>query len=313
MTGDGTYSVHNKVMKENLVLFGEAIMCSSLWRNESDVAYNSFYLPSLGYGMCATTLSFQECEDIQRPVINAILPKMGINSKASRAVVFGTAQFGGLRLDHLATLQGHSRLQYILGHLRCGDHTGQLMRILIEYTQLECGTMENILEQDYNIFSNCIINKNWITEIWQHLHSYKATDAVQQKWKLRLGRVNDTAIMDCLTASNQFSRGELQDTNRCRIHMRVFFLSDITKIQGTLIKTWAISGKRQTTRMSSWAWPFQQRPTVWKAWKDAIEFLAPERKVTPALGAWIKKHHQTQKWYYNAEDRKIYHHTNEQW
>jgi hypothetical protein len=149
MTGDGTCSAHNKVMKEKAALFGEAIMCSSLWRNESAVAYNLFYLPSLGHGICATTLSFQEYyEDIQRPVINAILPKMGINRKASRAVVFGTAQFGGLGLDHLATLQGHIRLQYLLGHLLCGDRTGQLMRISIEYTQLDCGTMENILEKD---------------------------------------------------------------------------------------------------------------------------------------------------------------------
>jgi hypothetical protein len=60
MTGDGTSSVHKKVMKEKGVLFGEAIMGSSLWRSESAVAYNSFYLPSMGYVMCATTLSFQE-------------------------------------------------------------------------------------------------------------------------------------------------------------------------------------------------------------------------------------------------------------
>jgi hypothetical protein len=65
MTVDSTCSAHKKVMKEKAVLFGEVIMCSSLWRNESAVAYNSFYLPSLGYGMCATTLSFQEYEDIQ--------------------------------------------------------------------------------------------------------------------------------------------------------------------------------------------------------------------------------------------------------
>jgi hypothetical protein len=149
---------------------------------ESAVAYNSFYLPSIRYGMCATTLSYQECEDIHRPFISAILPKMGINRKSARAVVFGTAQFWGLGLDHLATLQGHIILQYLLGHLHCGDHTCQLMIMLIEYTQLECGTMENILEQNYNRFSNCIINKNWIAEIWQHLHSCKATVAVQQKW-----------------------------------------------------------------------------------------------------------------------------------
>jgi hypothetical protein len=49
--------------------------------------------------------------------------------------------------------------------------------------------------------------------------------------------------MDCLTASNQFSRGELQDINRCRIYMRAFFISDIMNIQGTLIEPWALSGE----------------------------------------------------------------------
>jgi hypothetical protein len=84
-------------------------------------------------------------------------------------------------------------------------------------------------------------------------------------------------------------------------------------IQGTLIEPWALSGKRSMTRTSAWAWPVQQRPTNWKAWKDALEFLAPERTVTPALGAWIEEYHQTQEWYYDAEDKKNYHHTNGQW
>jgi hypothetical protein len=114
---------------------------------------------------------------------------MGIHRKAARSLVFGMAKFGGLGLDLLATLQGHIRLQYLLGHLQCGDHTGQLVIMLIEYTQLECGSMDNILEQNYDKFSKCIINKNWTTEIWQHLHRCKATVAVQQKWKLRSGRM----------------------------------------------------------------------------------------------------------------------------
>jgi hypothetical protein len=138
--------------------------------------------------------------------------------------------------------------------------------------------------------------QNWITEIWQHLHRCKATVAVQQNWKPRSVRINYTSIMDCLMASNQFSSGELQDINRCRIYMRAFFISDITNIQGTLIEPWALSGKRSMTRTSAWAWawPVQQIMTNWKSWKDALEFLAPERRLTPAIGVWIKEHHQTQ-------------------
>jgi hypothetical protein len=50
-----------------------------------------------------------ECYNIKKPVVNAILPKTGISRKAHRSVVFGTAQFGGIGLEHLATYQGHSR------------------------------------------------------------------------------------------------------------------------------------------------------------------------------------------------------------
>jgi hypothetical protein len=63
-------------------------------------------------------------------------------------------------------------------------------------------------------------------------------------------------------------------------------------IKGTLIEPWALSGKRPTTRTSAWAWPVQQRPKNGKAWKDALEFLAPERTVTSDIDAWIKEHHK---------------------
>jgi hypothetical protein len=135
-------------MTEKASLYATAIKRSSICKEESDLAYNSFYLPSIGYGTPATTLSQKECYDIQKPVINAILPKMGISRKAHRSVVLGTAQFGGLGLEHLAAYQGHSRLQYLMGHLRCNSTTGKLMRSMLDYTQLECGCSGNVLEED---------------------------------------------------------------------------------------------------------------------------------------------------------------------
>jgi hypothetical protein len=76
-------------------------------------AYNALYMPSLGYGPCATTLTWCKCEDIQCPVVNVILPKHGIKRKSSRSVIFGTAQFGGLGLEHLATA-GSGKMRHVL-------------------------------------------------------------------------------------------------------------------------------------------------------------------------------------------------------
>jgi hypothetical protein len=156
MTDDGTCSAHKKLMTEKVSLYAIAIKRSSVWKWGSGLAYNSFYLPLIGYGTPATILTQQECYNIQKPVVNAILLKMGISRKAHRSVVFGTAQFGGLGLDHLAANQGHSRLQYIMGHLCCNSTTGKLMRSMLDYTQLECGCAGNVLEQDYGRYSRVI-------------------------------------------------------------------------------------------------------------------------------------------------------------
>jgi hypothetical protein len=117
MTGYSTCSAHKKVMTEKSSLYATAIQRSSIWKGEYELAYNSFYLPSIGYGTPATTLTQQECYNIQKPVVNAIFQKMGISRKDHISIVFGKAQFCRLGLKHLAAYQGHSRLQYLMGQL----------------------------------------------------------------------------------------------------------------------------------------------------------------------------------------------------
>jgi hypothetical protein len=200
-------------MKEKAILYGEAIRSITMWRGESSMAYNAFYIPSLGYGTPATTSSMKDCEEIQRPVVNAILPKMGIAWTAPRSVVFGTAQYGGLGLAHLAALQGHTRLQYLLGHLRCEDATGRLMQMLLEYMQLECSCHGNPLAQEYNNYSAPLINTNWITEVWEHLQTCKAKVEIDGLWQPAENRVHDIAIMESLIASDRFTNKELEEIN----------------------------------------------------------------------------------------------------
>jgi hypothetical protein len=98
--------------------------------------------------------------------------------------------------------------------------------------------------------------------------------------------------MERLVASVRFSGKELQQINYCRIYLQVFFMSDIANVKGTEVEEWARKGKRQSKRKSEWEWLVQQIPVPWKAWKDAIEYLAPDNKISPTLGEWNKSHHQ---------------------
>jgi hypothetical protein len=313
MTGDGTCTAQKKVMTEKASLYATDIKLSSVWKGESGLAYNSFYLPSMGYGTPATTLSQQECNDIQKPVVNAILPKMGISRKAHRSVVFGTAQFGGLGLEHLAAYQGHNRLQYLMGHLRCNSTTSKLMRSMLDYTQLECGCSGNVLEEDYERYSRVLLTENWITGIWEHLHSCKSTLKITAEWKPLPNRKNDILMMETLTETEEFTATELKEINRCRIYLRVFYISDIASHDGQGIAEWARKGRRDAGRKSPWAWPVQQRPTSWKAWKLVFDHLAPDNCVILQLGDLFENHQQQSEWYFDAEQITLFHHSNCIW
>jgi hypothetical protein len=97
-------------MKTKAKGYSEAIIGISLQRGESSMVYNSYYMASISYGTAATLLTYKECEEIQRPAVNAILPKMGINRNTARTVVFGTSKYRGLGLDHLSAVQGFAQL-----------------------------------------------------------------------------------------------------------------------------------------------------------------------------------------------------------
>jgi hypothetical protein len=114
------------------------------------MAYGAYYVPILVYGTPETTSSYKECEDVQRAVIAAILPTMGIVRNAARKVVFGSAKYWVLGLDHLATTANYSRLQYLIGHIRSNSITSKLIRNELDYTQLEIGCPAQALGQDYN-------------------------------------------------------------------------------------------------------------------------------------------------------------------
>jgi hypothetical protein len=103
---------------------------------------------------------------------------MGINRNSAQTVVFGTSKYGGLGMDHLAAVQGFAPLQYLIGILRTQDTTGDLYQMLLEYTQLECGTDTPILEADFTMYEPTILTKNCITECWRYLSLCKSIVAI---------------------------------------------------------------------------------------------------------------------------------------
>jgi hypothetical protein len=183
------------------------------------------------------------------------------------------------------------------------------MRMLLECMQLECGCRGNPLQQDYKNYEVLILNKNWITGVWGHLSTCTATVEINGLWEPKENRKSDLAIIERLVASGRLSGKESQHINYCRIYLQVFLMSDIANVKGTEVEEWARKGKIQLGRKSEWEWPVQQRYMSWKAWKDAIEYLAPDNQISPTLREWNDLHHHTMEWYVDSISNTLYRHT----
>jgi hypothetical protein len=92
--------------------------------------------------------------------------------------------------------------------------------------------------------------------------------------------------MESLIASGRFTNKEVKEINYCCIYLQAFYISDIMNKKGNKIEAVAGRGQKQSGRKSTWEWPIQQRPTAWKAWKYALEYLASDGDIGDLLREW---------------------------
>jgi hypothetical protein len=123
--------------------------------------------------------------------------------------------------------------------------------MLLEYTQLECGTTPPILEENFVRYEYAIQAKSWITGCWRYLSLYNASVTISILWAPPKGRLRDVSLMDEFMRQ-EVSDKQIQDANRCRIYLRAFYVSDINDLGGKSIEEWAKQGERQATRTIKW-------------------------------------------------------------
>jgi hypothetical protein len=76
LNGDGTSTGHKNDMMDKIILYSEKVDSSRLLKSEASLVYNAFYMHSIGYRTPSTSMSYQECDSMQKPVVNSIFPKM---------------------------------------------------------------------------------------------------------------------------------------------------------------------------------------------------------------------------------------------
>jgi hypothetical protein len=263
-----------------------------LSRQEAWMVYHNYYLPQVMYSMNTTNFSQVQCDAIQSPVVQAILPLLGFNRHTSRSLVFGPSEYGGIGLTNLYTELYSTRIETIITHTRMEtSELGKLFRINLELIQLLSGTSIPYLQSSSPIN---YIQKNWFSGLHLFLIKHELQIDIKSLWIPYPQRQNDKVIMDLIHPEEN---SRIQVINNWRVYFQVNLLSDIVTADGTKICKEYLTHPTQDSipchpeRKTNLQWPRQGKPSQrsFPYWKFHILNLAnsdQQGKLRKHLGHW---------------------------
>jgi hypothetical protein len=286
----------------------------ALSRTEAKMAYLSFYLPAMRYSLAITSINQMDFEKIQAKATSVMLAALGFNRNMPRAVVFASRYHQGLGMRHLYDMQGCDSTRLLLQEICNRDSsTFRMLEILINTIQLESGIGSPILEDTRTID---YIEWGWIPQVREFLHHIdgKIVGFGSRPPRFREG---DLFIMDS-EVINKCTYKERMLIHRCRLHLQVEVLSDITNDRGDRIQdAWKNNSNPKPSR-STKKWPTQSDPgkEAWRIWRKFLQqsFENDNGYLKKPLGKWIQQNkHRTYLSYYDHSSEQLYRQDGQLW
>jgi hypothetical protein len=107
--------------------------------NDAKQGFITVYAPSICYPLATTSISQMTLKRMQKPVISAVLSRMGFNKHMPRAVVFASKNRGGIGLLDLYSEQGARQIKLLITNLQTKTYLHNTIYILLESYQLAAG------------------------------------------------------------------------------------------------------------------------------------------------------------------------------
>jgi hypothetical protein len=267
----------------------------NLYRPEMWTCLNSIALPTIKYGMAATTMKKTDLDHAQKKMTHTILPKLGYNRHTPLAVVYAATQLGGMGMESLNTEQGIAHIEYIVGGIREDQETAKTIRALLESYSIAAGMLGNPLEQDGPM---PYIQSDWIDSTTTFLKQIGGKIIIPDLHTFNKVKIRDKAIMmSAMEYTNNIKN--LKAINNCRIYLQVVTIAEITTLDGTEIIKAAYHGHHdpdgvstlQNDTRSLAKWPTQPRPPnkAWRAWKKWMRTITKpkSRQLKNPFQRWI--------------------------
>ena len=242
-------------------------------------AYYCRWKPAITYCLPITTFTAKECQKIQSPFFNALLPKLGINRNMPRDLLHGPSQLAGLGLVNLESEQLSMHVSGMIAQIRKRDRVGQTMLASIDALQIYLGTSEQFFKlQAHTIDYRPDRKESQLVYIWEELNQLGCSLISDEFWVPTTKGINDEAVMDSIARTKAVRQGKTQHlpkhalwySNACRLYLKITMLHEICTPCGKYIHEWAMDGRQQHD--TDIIYPFQDKPPphVWKVWRECI-------------------------------------------
>ena len=282
-----------KVLIEMCKKWSQRMTTSYLTAYEIRRAYESVLLKQIDYRLVTACFTYEDCEDIMKHYIPKLCHSFHIHKHMDRNLVFGAKKYGGLGIMHLYDVMGTQKMKFFMQHLRKNDKTGKLLRMSMEYTQLQMGISTPFYKTRYSDWKD-IVTPTWVTNLWEYWEKADVKVDISDFWLHKKSREHDRFIMDLLIPHVKDKKKHFQ-LNTCRMALNVITTADITTLNGSELLPGVVDGLLQ--RKSKYKWPNQQVPKRWwKLWSTYIKTIIAPYIRSHKLGQQISLPHQDSIW-----------------
>ena len=270
-------------------------------------------LKSLEYPSALSTLSYQQWNEVMKPILKVCLPKAGVCRKFPQEMVYAPMKYQGLGIPHPFSTQLFHHLDMLMRHPANATQTGLYLLAVMESHQLETGTSFGLFQQVYENTS-ILTSNTWVKRVWKQLDSLDIFISMELP-SLSLRAKHDHLLMEIF-----MDRGVDQETlkwlNWCRMYLGVVSLSDMVTADGRQIRQSILNGVRDSQFISPYEWPRTVRPTAnhWRTWRDTLSaaLLNPSSTLRRPLTQWSDSLDMW-RWLYSPSHELLFHRHNTLW
>ena len=285
----GDFGVHLKQLRKKANSFALRLMSPKLTAEDVRIFHRAIYVPSMRYGLAAVAIDEEELGSVQSRILQSILKKLNVQSTPPTSIRHGPCKYGGLELYDFRTEAGIEALKFFRDAIYANSETGKLLRLMMQYSQLEAGIGPLLLEQPDMHLS--YLTPTWILSLRQYLLCHNMTVTVSDSYTIPLQGPNDEYIMQPQHLQ-RYSAQQQKDINLVRLYLQASTLADISdKANRKVINLNYLGGKRTGNFSINQSWPRQHAPTksqirLWKGFiKSSYLRYTPYWKNPPIVSA----------------------------